>query len=673
MRRAIAARATREGTQARGSRAAGDRLVLGAMHEELGRIQAAGGVPAEAMSSLERALAILPPGPSLERARAQATLAQLRMLEGAFEASATIAAEVASTLEAARGDTPDGRAADAGREALAIRGHATCTLGVDAAYLGRLDEGLALLEDATTMAREAGRLDDLMRAAANRTLLLDMDARREAAIAVVEASLADAAAGGLAATYGAMLGGNAADILFQLGRWSEAEAACRAALEWRPRRHEAAWFQPLLVLGLVLTESRADDEAERLVGQTLLQLETIPAGQWSALVLRTAISLAIWQGDPVAALAIAEEGWPRVLETEEVTLIAAAASSCLEAAADAAERGRETNDAGVVARAREHADLVLAEAQARVAAWGLDASVGARREADLRIASARAHRARVRGRPSPESWDRQAVAWLEQGAPFAEAKARLWQTLAILETTADLDRDTVRAMARGPLADAYRLALELPSFPLLRVIVDLAKRARIPLPAKDPAVVPIVVDRGLVAMGPGSLRLPLGRRTSARDRVGLPIASSSDDLPAAEGPAATLDGSTTIGGSATAQADGGGTGPADPVPSDPVARSIHELVIASLDQGRHDPYGLSPREREVLNILAEGRTDRDIASRLFISERTVHVHVRRILAKLGVGGRTEAAGLAIRQGLVPELPPPPTVRRTGPDDVASVP
>ena len=106
-----------------------------------------------------------------------------------------------------------------------------CTLGVDAAYLGRLDEGLAMLEEATTMARDAGRLDDLMRAAANRTLLLDMDARREAALSVVEASLADAAAGGLAATYRAMLGGNAADILFQLGRWGEAEDSCRAALE----------------------------------------------------------------------------------------------------------------------------------------------------------------------------------------------------------------------------------------------------------------------------------------------------------------------------------------------------------------------------------------------------------------------------------------------------------
>ena len=438
MRRAIAARATREGSQARGSRAASDRLVLGAMHEELGRIQSAGGDPEEAMGSLDRALAILPPGPSLERARAQATLAQLRMLEGDFTGSATVAMQVAETLEASRGDTPDGRSADAGREALAIRGHATCTLGVDSAYLGRLDEGLALLEDATTMAREAGRLDDLMRAAANRTLLLDMDARREAAIEVVEASLSDAAAGGMAATYGAMLGGNAADILFQLGRWSEAEAACRAALEWRPRRHEAAWYQPLLVLGLLLTESRADEEAERLVGQTLLQLETVPAGQWSGLVLRSAISLAIWQGDPDAALAIAEEDWPRVLETDEVALIAAAASACLEAAAAAAERGRESNDAGLVSRARELADLVIPDVEARVADWRVDATVGAT----------------PRGRPPPR--DREGPPSPRPGSPERRSVAPPRERLARAR----------RALPRGqgaPVADPRRSSRRRPT------------------------------------------------------------------------------------------------------------------------------------------------------------------------------------------------------------------
>jgi DNA-binding NarL/FixJ family response regulator len=58
----------------------------------------------------------------------------------------------------------------------------------------------------------------------------------------------------------------------------------------------------------------------------------------------------------------------------------------------------------------------------------------------------------------------------------------------------------------------------------------------------------------------------------------------------------------------------------------------------------------------VLLVLAEGRTNREIAERLFISERTVAVHVRRILAKLRVSGRVEAAGLAIRLGLVPDDP-----------------
>ena len=66
-------------------------------------------------------------------------------------------------------------------------------------------------------------------------------------------------------------------------------------------------------------------------------------------------------------------------------------------------------------------------------------------------------------------------------------------------------------------------------------------------------------------------------------------------------------------------------------------------------------FGLSPRENSVLLVLTEGRTNREIAERLFISERTVAVHVRRILSKLGVGGRTEAAGMAIRLGLVPTI------------------
>ena len=99
---------------------------------------------------------------------------------------------------------------------------------------------------------------------------------------------------------------------------------------------EAEWLPPL-VLGLLLAESRADEEAERLVGKAMLQLETVPPGQWTGHVLRAAVSLALWSDDPEAALAVAEREWPRALESGELAVIAWAASTCLEAAAASPE------------------------------------------------------------------------------------------------------------------------------------------------------------------------------------------------------------------------------------------------------------------------------------------------------------------------------------------------
>jgi DNA-binding NarL/FixJ family response regulator len=60
---------------------------------------------------------------------------------------------------------------------------------------------------------------------------------------------------------------------------------------------------------------------------------------------------------------------------------------------------------------------------------------------------------------------------------------------------------------------------------------------------------------------------------------------------------------------------------------------------------------LTPREREVLKLLAEGCTDREIADRLFISHRTAMQHVANILGKLEVSSRTAAAAFALRHGL----------------------
>jgi DNA-binding NarL/FixJ family response regulator len=62
---------------------------------------------------------------------------------------------------------------------------------------------------------------------------------------------------------------------------------------------------------------------------------------------------------------------------------------------------------------------------------------------------------------------------------------------------------------------------------------------------------------------------------------------------------------------------------------------------------------LTPREREVLHMLAAGLGNKEIAARLHISDHTAKFHVSQILAKLSAGSRAEAVSIAMRRGLVP--------------------
>jgi DNA-binding CsgD family transcriptional regulator len=69
---------------------------------------------------------------------------------------------------------------------------------------------------------------------------------------------------------------------------------------------------------------------------------------------------------------------------------------------------------------------------------------------------------------------------------------------------------------------------------------------------------------------------------------------------------------------------------------------------------RRDPFGISARELEVLELVAHGMRNREVADRLTISDRTVQRHLENIFEKMGVDGRTEAVMTALREGVIAE-------------------
>jgi DNA-binding NarL/FixJ family response regulator len=82
-----------------------------------------------------------------------------------------------------------------------------------------------------------------------------------------------------------------------------------------------------------------------------------------------------------------------------------------------------------------------------------------------------------------------------------------------------------------------------------------------------------------------------------------------------------------------------------------ITRRLMASLAPSRDATRDSFEDLSEREREILRLIADGHANKEIARRLVISERTARTHVSHILRKLGLSSRTQAALLAVREGL----------------------
>jgi DNA-binding CsgD family transcriptional regulator/tetratricopeptide (TPR) repeat protein len=555
-----------------------DRLALARLHERLGRYRRAAGDQDGAVAAHRRAVELVPREASPERALVLASLAQIRMLDGTFSEAERHAREA---IRIARLFAPGARSTEA---------HATTTLGVSLGWGDDPEAGVELLREARLMAEELNDVDELFRVYANLTTVLDLLGRRTEAVQVAFEGIEAARRAGLEAVYGNFLRGNAAESLFLLGRWAESRALSSTALEWSPAG--VAFVNSVVNLAIVEIETRAGEFAGRLLGQLLLELETVRDSQHAVPVYRAAASFALWRGDLVDARRAADRGWNLVRATEDWVLAAKMAATVAEVDAAAATESTGRRDFAGLAAARERTGRVLAEAEDAVRASGVPATIGSRREADAYLETARGHASRLDRTDDSTAWAALADTWAALGNPYEVARSRWRQAEAILRSGSGRGG---RAHAAAPLVEAATIGLELGARPLLRELRELAGRALLPLPE--------AVDAALVGNGRADL----------------------------------TDGHGPTDGAADASA---------------VVRSVVGEPTAS----KPNTFGLSGREREVLGLIAQGRTNREIGERLFISQKTVGVHVGNILAKLGVSGRVEAAAVAIRLGLTEKMP-----------------
>ena len=74
----------------------------------------------------------------------------------------------------------------------------------------------------------------------------------------------------------------------------------------------------------------------------------------------------------------------------------------------------------------------------------------------------------------------------------------------------------------------------------------------------------------------------------------------------------------------------------------------------AVNEGKRDELGITPRELEILGLVAQGLSNREIAGRLFVSENTVKTHCSRTFEKLGARRRTQAVQLGKQFGILGE-------------------
>ncbi|HJC68575.1 MAG TPA: response regulator transcription factor, partial [Candidatus Brachybacterium intestinipullorum] len=154
-----------------------------------------------------------------------------------------------------------------------------------------------------------------------------------------------------------------------------------------------------------------------------------------------------------------------------------------------------------------------------------------------------------------------------------------------------------------------------------------------------------------LARGDAAGALPYARKAVLQwGGVGCPFEVARARVVLARACAAMEDVRTAAGELAAARRTFGELGAA---PDDAAAAALEETLPTTPPPGAGVQDGLTSRELEVLALVVAGRSNRQIARALVISDRTVARHLSNIFTKIDVGSRTEAAAYAFRHGLAP--------------------
>ena len=299
-----------------------------------------------------------------------------------------------------------------------------------------------------------------------------------------------------------------------------------------------------------------------------------------------------------------------------------------------AQAERELTAALTAARTAERA--LYAEALARLAELRL--AQGRLDEAERLVAGLEDHPSLARAvaatrlargdRPSAEAVVRRRLRDLEahdRSGPYPFGAAVRLEQAWQLELLAELEqgsRDRIEATAARLDELAAAAGCEVIAARAART------RARAAVASGDPAAAVVALEGAL------SLFARLGLRyEAARTRLQLAQSLAGGEAGVREARAA-LDSFEQLGASRDADA---------------AAAFLRSLGVKAARGGRRDPGVLTAREREVLELLAEGLSNRELAERLFLTRKTVEHHVRSVLRKLGLRSRAEAAAYAVRE------------------------